>query len=49
MKKCSVYQNDLGKIYLAKTDEQLSEETLRNLEALGYVDTSKKKEDKKKQ
>jgi hypothetical protein len=31
----------------AKTDDQLSEETLKNLEALGYVGTSKK-EDKKK-
>jgi arylsulfatase A-like enzyme len=31
----------------AKTDDQLSEETLKNLEALGYVGTTKKKEDKK--
>ena len=32
----------------AKTDDQLSEDTLKNLEALGYVGTTTKKDDKKK-
>jgi arylsulfatase A-like enzyme len=32
----------------AKTDDQLSEQTLRNLEALGYVAGSSKKDEKKK-
>ena len=32
----------------AKTDDQLSEETLKNLEALGYIGSTTPKDDKKK-